>query len=50
MALGSALGSKIYTMAGWPGVVALATLCGVIALVIRLIENARVTSAQAETV
>ena len=50
MALGSALGSKIYTMAGWSGVVALATLCGVIALVIRLIENARVTSAQAETV
>ncbi|HHZ8492802.1 TPA: MFS transporter [Enterobacter mori] len=50
MALGSAFGSKIYTMAGWSGVVALATLCGVIALVIRLIENARVTSAQAETV
>lgn len=49
MALGSAAGSKIYTLAGWSGVVALATLCGAIALAIRLIENARVASAQAET-
>ena len=48
MALGSAAGSKIYTLAGWTGVVALATVCGVIALAIRLIESARVASAPAE--
>lgn len=50
MALGSALGSNIYTLAGWSGVVALATLCGAIALAIRVIESARVLSAQAESV
>lgn len=50
MALGSALGSNIYTLAGWTGVVALATLCGAIALAIRVIESARVVSAQAESV
>ena len=50
MALGSALGSNIYTLAGWSGVVALATLCGAIALAIRVIESARVLSAQAERV
>jgi predicted MFS family arabinose efflux permease len=48
MALGSALGSNIYSLAGWTGVVALATVCGVIALAIRLIESARVASASAE--
>ena len=48
MALGSALGSNIYSLAGWTGVVALATVCGVIALVIRLIESARVASVTAE--
>lgn len=48
MALGSALGSNIYTLAGWTGVVALATVCGVIALVIRLIESARVSAVQAD--
>lgn len=48
MALGSALGSNIYSLAGWTGVVALATVCGVIALAIRLIESARVASAPAE--
>lgn len=42
MALGSALGSKIYTLAGWSGVVALATACGGIAFLIRLSESARV--------
>jgi MFS family permease len=42
MALGSALGSNIYSaFAGWSGVVALATVCGAIALAIRFIENAR---------
>jgi len=42
MALGSALGSKIYTLAGWSGVVVLATACGGIAFLIRLSESARV--------
>ncbi len=50
MALGSALGSKMYTLAGWSGVVTLATLCGAIALAIRLSESARVMSAQSESV
>ena len=45
MAMGSALGSNIYTLAGWPGVVALATVCGVIALAIRLTESTHITSA-----
>lgn len=44
MALGSALGSKVYAVAGWQGVVALATACGAVAVIIRLIENARVTT------
>nr|WP_308142684.1 hypothetical protein [Burkholderia pseudomallei] len=48
MALGSALGSNIYTLAGWTGVVALATVCGIIALAIRLVESARLASAPAE--
>ena len=41
MAAGSALGSKIYTLAGWPGVVALATVSGIIALAIRLTSGTR---------
>lgn len=48
MALGSALGSKVYAMVGWPGVVALATACGAVALLIRLIESARVVAVQAQ--
>ncbi|MEX9253066.1 MFS transporter [Pseudenterobacter timonensis] len=48
MALGSALGSQLYAMAGWAGVVALATACGIIALLIRLRESARVTTLQTE--
>lgn len=36
MALGSVLGSQIYTQADWEGVVALSTLCGAIALAIRV--------------
>ncbi|EGT4255416.1 MFS transporter [Citrobacter amalonaticus] len=36
MALGSILGSQIYALANWQGVVTLATLSGAIALVIRL--------------
>ena len=48
MALGSALGSKVYAMVGWPGVVALATVCGAVALLIRLIESARVVAVQVQ--
>lgn len=36
MALGSALGSKLYALASWPAVVALAVASGAIALAIRL--------------
>jgi predicted MFS family arabinose efflux permease len=36
MALGSAIGSKLYAMAGWPAVVTLAVITGAIALLIRL--------------
>ncbi|WP_318368617.1 MFS transporter [Enterobacter sp.] len=41
MAAGSALGSKFYSMAGWPGVVMLATIAGGIALAIRLVSLPR---------
>lgn len=41
MALGSAVGSKLYTLAGWSGVVVLATVAGGIALAIRIIESSR---------
>ncbi|XTZ36909.1 MFS transporter [Salmonella enterica] len=41
MAAGSALGSKLYSLASWPGVVALATVAGLIALVIRLVDARR---------
>ena len=46
MSLGSVLGSKLYVIAGWSGVVTLAVITGSIALGIRLIESARVVSAQ----
>lgn len=46
MALGSAVGSKLYTLAGWPGVVILATVTGGIALAIRIAESARLARAQ----
>ncbi|AKE58611.1 hypothetical protein F384_05370 [Citrobacter amalonaticus Y19] len=36
MALGSVLGSQVYALANWQGVVTLATLSGAIALIIRL--------------
>ena len=39
MALGSVLGSQVYALANWEGVVALATCSGAIALVIRLTSN-----------
>lgn len=46
MSLGSVLGSKLYVIAVWSGVVTLAVITGAIALGIRLIESARVVSAQ----
>ncbi|VUS32511.1 MFS transporter [Klebsiella spallanzanii] len=46
MSLGSVLGSKLYVIAGWSGVVTLAVISGAIALGIRLLESARVISAQ----
>lgn len=39
MALGSVLGSQLYSRAGWTGVVELATAMGAVALVIRLVAN-----------
>ncbi|MFW0766561.1 MFS transporter [Trabulsiella odontotermitis] len=45
MASGSALGSQLYAMAGWPGVVMLATATGAIALLIRLTDRSPRTSA-----
>ncbi|MCE6964343.1 MULTISPECIES: MFS transporter [Leclercia] len=48
MALGSALGTKVYALAGWPAVVALATLTGAIALVIRLTGRTATTTAAAQ--
>lgn len=46
MSLGSVLGSKLYVIAGWSGVVTLAVISGAIALGIRLLESSRVISAQ----
>ena len=46
MAVGSAAGSKLYTLAGWSGVVALATVTGGIALAIRTLESARLAKAR----
>jgi len=44
MSLGSVLGTQIYGFAGWEGVVALATLSGLIALAIRISETWRLRS------
>ncbi|MGP3590007.1 MFS transporter [Vagococcus sp. WN89Y] len=41
MAAGSALGSKLYAIAGWQGVVVLATVSGFVALAIRMMETRR---------
>lgn len=49
MALGSALGSQLYTLAGWTGVVALATACGGIAFLIRLSESARINRVELQS-
>ncbi|MGG8275031.1 MFS transporter [Klebsiella sp. 141198] len=46
MALGSVLGSKLYVLAGWNGVVILAVSSGAIALIIRLLENDRLQAAE----
>ncbi|MEN0615151.1 MFS transporter [Klebsiella indica] len=48
MSLGSILGSKLYVLAGWGGVVILGIISGAVALGIRLLESARVLSAQRE--
>ncbi|WP_249022007.1 MFS transporter [Kluyvera ascorbata] len=45
MALGSVLGTQVYSLAGWEGVVALATVAGLIALAIRVSETYRLRSA-----
>lgn len=47
MALGSALGSKVYALAGWPAVVALATLVSLVSLAIRLLGKPSPLSAAA---
>lgn len=44
MSLGSALGTQVYALAGWEGVVALATVAGLIALAIRVSETYRLRS------
>ena len=46
MSLGSVLGSKLYVLAGWNGVITLAVVSGAIALAIRLLENARIVAAE----
>ncbi|HBS6727487.1 TPA: MFS transporter [Klebsiella pneumoniae] len=46
MSLGSVLGSKLYVLAGWNGVVTLAVITGALALAIRLLENARILAAE----
>ncbi len=48
MALGSLLGSKAWALGRWPAVVALATIAGGVALVIRLTQKARPTEIAAE--
>ncbi|ASV21019.1 MFS transporter [Klebsiella sp. 10982] len=49
MSLGSVLGSKLYVLAGWNGVITLAVVSGAIALAIRLLENARIVAAERST-
>ncbi|TDT60029.1 putative MFS family arabinose efflux permease [Enterobacter sp. AG5470] len=46
MAAGSALGSKLYSVASWQGVVVLATLSALIALAIRLIDARQMQQAE----
>ncbi|WP_436872999.1 MFS transporter [Kosakonia sacchari] len=45
MALGSALGSKLYSVASWQGVVMLATVSGLVALLIRLFDARQIQQA-----
>ena len=49
MSLGSVLGTQIYALAGWEGVVALATVAGLIALAIRVSETYRLRSTEVST-
>ena len=46
MALGSALGSKLYAVASWQGVVVLASVAGLIALLIRLFDARKLEQAK----
>ncbi|SCC25913.1 Predicted arabinose efflux permease, MFS family [Kosakonia oryzendophytica] len=46
MAAGSALGSKLYSVASWQGVIVLATLSALIALAIRLIDARQMQQAE----
>lgn len=46
MALGSALGSKLYAIASWQGVVVLASVAGLIALLIRLFDARKLEQAK----
>jgi MFS family permease len=46
MALGSALGSKLYAVASWQGVVVLASVSGLIALLIRLFDARKLEQAK----
>lgn len=46
MALGSALGSKLYSVASWQGVVVLASVSGLVALLIRLFDARQIQQAE----
>ncbi|HFZ1707717.1 TPA: MFS transporter [Citrobacter sedlakii] len=48
MALGSVVGSQVYARANWPGVVTLATLCGAVALAIRMTAKRQPAQPQTE--
>ncbi|MGU9865190.1 MFS transporter [Kluyvera ascorbata] len=45
MSVGSVLGTQVYAMAGWEGVVVLATVAGLVALAIRISETWRLRNA-----
>uniref|UniRef100_UPI003F619D22 MFS transporter n=1 Tax=Kluyvera sichuanensis TaxID=2725494 RepID=UPI003F619D22 len=45
MSVGSVLGTQVYAMAGWEGVVVLATIAGLVALAIRISETWRLRNA-----
>ncbi|MFU0919650.1 MFS transporter [Kluyvera sichuanensis] len=45
MSVGSVLGTQVYAMAGWEGVVVMATIAGLVALAIRISETWRLRNA-----